>query len=218
MSETAQTLIKAALRAIGAIATGETPSADEMADGLESLKFMLRHWADKDIMIPYQSQDSATMTGAQSYTIGSGGDFNTARPVSILGGYVRDLSGYDHPVKTIDADRYRSLRLKNMGGTCEYLWYSPEYPLGKIYVYPTGGSTLYIDSLKPLTEPSMLTSNIEFPPGYDEAIKWNLAVRMAPEYGKDASETVLALATSAYEYIEARNFAGQVSAVSLKII
>jgi hypothetical protein len=51
MSETAQTLIKAALRTIGAIAMGETPTADEMTEGLEALKFMLRHWSNKNIIL-----------------------------------------------------------------------------------------------------------------------------------------------------------------------
>ena len=53
MSETANTIIKAALRAIGAIATGETPTDAEMQDGLEALKFMLRTWSDDNIRLYY---------------------------------------------------------------------------------------------------------------------------------------------------------------------
>ena len=74
MSETAQTLIKAALRSIGAIATGETPTAAEMADGLESMKLMFRSWSAKNIRLYYTKQETLTMGGASSYTIGSGGD------------------------------------------------------------------------------------------------------------------------------------------------
>ncbi|MFH2076316.1 MAG: hypothetical protein ABIJ57_13385 [Pseudomonadota bacterium] len=218
MSETAQTLIKAALRSIGVIATGEAPTTDEYADSLESLKFMLRHWQARNMRIYYTKQDTLALTGAASYTIGSGGDCNTVRPASIRGAYVRDSNSFDHPVKIIDEDKYRSLRLKNISGTVEYIWYSPEYPLGKIYTFPTGGSALYIDSLKPLTEPGAITSDVGFPPEYDEAVKWGLAVRLGPEFGRPLSAEIVALAKTALDDIEMRNFAEQINAARPELI
>uniref|UniRef100_A0A6M3IPJ3 Uncharacterized protein n=1 Tax=viral metagenome TaxID=1070528 RepID=A0A6M3IPJ3_9ZZZZ len=218
MSETAQTLIKAALRSIGVLAAGEVPTTDEYADSLESLKMMLRHWQARNTRIYYTKQDAIGLAGATSYTIGSGGDCNTVRPASIRGAYVRDSNSFDHPVKLIDEDKYRSLRLKNLSGPAEYLWYSPEYPLGKIYLFPTGGTTLYIDSLKPLTEPGAITSDVAFPPEYDEAVKYGLAVRLAPEYGKPVSPEMAMLAKAAINDVEIRNFSEQINAARPEII
>jgi len=218
VSETAQTLIKAALRVIGAYAPGETPTTDELADGLECLKLMLRHWSDNNMRIYYTKQDTKVLTGASSYTIGSGGDINTVRPASIRGAYVKDSAGIDSILNIIDEAKYRRFQLKTLSGTPEYLWYSPEYPKGKIYIYTLSTGTLYLDSLKPLTEPALITSTVEFPPGYDEAIKFNLAVRLAPEYGKEPSLIVLALAKSNLNDLEKRNFAEQINATNLELI
>ena len=215
MSETAQTLIKAALRAIGVIATGETPTADELADGLESLKFMLRHWSTKNIMVYFITLDTVTLNGSEYYTIGSGGTVNTARPDDIRSASFGDASGVESPIDIIDEAKYRALILKTLSGSASSLWYNPEYPLGKLYFWPRGSGTAYIDSLKPLTEPTLITTTIQFPPGYDEAIKWNLALRLCPEYGKEPSGLVVALAKSALHSIESKNFDAQMNAVDL---
>jgi hypothetical protein len=217
MSETAQTLIKAGLRSIGVIASGETPTHDELDDGLEALKIMLRHWSAKKIRLYYTETDTITLTGAESYTIGSGGTCNTVRPTQIRGAYVRN-SIIDSTLRIIDEDQYRNLSLKSVNSTPAYLWYNPEYPLGVIYIYPAGTGMLYLDSVKPLTEPSGITSDISFPPEYDEAIKYGVAIRMAPEYGKEPSPTILGLYKSAMDDIEMLNFAAQVNAVRPEII
>jgi hypothetical protein len=214
MAETAQTLIKAALRSISVIATGETPTAAELDDGLEAMKLMLRSWSANNLRLYYTTQESLTMTGAEYYTIGSGGDLNTVRPASIRGAWHADW-----PVKIVTEDRYRQIRmLTATGATVESIWYSPEFPLGKIYPWPLGGATLRIDTLKPLTEPTTITTETVFPPEYDEAIKTNLAVRLAPEYEKEAGQTVKELAVSTLRTLETRNFAEQINEARTEII
>ena len=208
MSENAQTLIKAALRSIGAIATGETPTDDEIQDGFEAMKLMLRSWSARNIRLYYTKQESVAMTGATSYSIGDSGDINTVRPTSIRGAWT-DV----RPVKIITEDRYRSIRMSSGSGDVEYLWYSPENPLGLLYPWPKGGTTLYIDSLKPLTEPGDVTTDLTFPPEYEDAIKWNLAVRLAPEYEKNPSQIVVGLAVSTLKALETVNFANQINAI-----
>lgn len=214
MSETALTLVKAAMRSIGALVAGATPSTAEQTDGLEALKIMLRNWSARDIRIYYTKQESLALDGSESYTIGTSGDLNTVRPSSIRGAWTTD-----GPVKIIDEDRYRQVRhLSLAGGIIEYLWYSPEHPLGLLYPWPRGSTTLYIDSLKPLTEPSLISSDVAFPPEYDAAIKWNLAVELAPEYGVEPSPIVLARAQTSLAAIETRNFAAQISAIRPELI
>ena len=215
MSETAQTLINAAFRVIGVIASGETATTQELADGLEALKIMLRHWSDKNIRLYFISQNTITLNGAASYTIGSGGVCDTTRPEDIKGGYVRDSSGIDSLIEIIDEAKYRSVSLKSLSGTAQYLWYNPDFPLGLLYFWPLGSGTAYLDSLKPLSEPSLLSSSIQFPPAYDEAIKWNLALRFCPEYGKEPSPLVIAFALSALNDIESKNFNAQINAINL---
>ena len=87
---TAQELIKAALRAVGAIPTGETPTASELADGLEALQIMLRSWAAEGLLIYAYTEDTHTLTaGDGEYSIGSGGDIDTTRPERIESAYIK---------------------------------------------------------------------------------------------------------------------------------
>ena len=218
MSETAETLIKAAMRAIGALASGETPTTDEYADALESMKFMFRHWSSKNIRLYYTKQDTLTITGASSYTIGSGGDCDTVRPVSIRGGYYGDAGGVSYPIMMIDEAKYRAINYKSLTGPSYYAWYNPEFPLGKLYPWPLASGTLYLDSLKPLSDPAAITSDVEFPPEYDEAIKWNLALRLCPEFGKEPTIMMNSFALSALADIESRNFASQINAAAPEIL
>jgi len=215
MSETANTIIKAALRAIGAIATGETPTHDELNDGLEAMKFMLRSWSARNIVLYYTEDETLTMTGASPYTIGSGGTINTVRPASIRGAWTTD-----GPVKLIDEDQYRQIRMDTTvsGGPFEYLWYNPAYPLGLLYPWPLGNGTMYLDCLKPLTDPTSITGTVSFPPEYDDAMKWNLAVRLCPEYGKEPPQVVAALAGVTLAGIETRNFALQINSIRTELL
>jgi hypothetical protein len=213
MSETAQTLIKAALRSIGAIATGETPTAAELADGLEAMRFMLRSWSSQNIRIPFTTTEPITLSGATSYSWGSGGTIATARPVQIHGAYTTD-----NIVDVIDEAQYRRLVVANQGGPVQWLWYQPQYPLGYLFPWPLDSSTLYVHSTKELTDPTLITSTVSFPTGYDDAIKWNLAVRLAPEYGKEASATVSALAATSLHAIETLNFSMQIPEARVDIL
>ena len=213
MSETAQTLIKAALRSIGAIATGETPTAAELADGLEAMRFMLRNWSTQNIRIYFTTTESVALSGATSYSWGTGGTIATARPVQIRVAYTAD-----NLVDIIDEAKYRHLVVGNSGGSVQWLWYQPQYPLGYIYPWPLDSSTLYVHSLKELTDPTAITSSVAFPTGYDDAIKWNLAVRLAPEYGKEASGTVAALAATTLHALETLNFSTKINEARVDVI
>lgn len=214
MSETAQTIIKAALRGIGVIAPGETPTDTELQDGLESLKFLMRALSANNLMIPYTTQETLTMTGATYYTIGSGGDLNTVRPTEIRGAWTAE-----RPVGIIDEARYRQVRMSaSAGAQVESIWYSPEYPLGKIYPWPTGGTTLYIDSLKPLTAPTAITTSMSFPPEYDNLLKWNLMLHLAPEYGREPSQVIVSMAASALRGMEQRNLSAQMMTIQPDLI
>jgi len=210
MSETAQTLIESALRAINVIASGETPTADELQDGLEALQIMLRSWSS-DLDVYLMSQDTLAMTGASSYTIGSGGDCDTTRPEEIRGAVVDDI----YELTPIGPARYRSLATLDSGAVASYFWYDPEYPLGVIYPYPTGGTSMVIDSIKQMTEPSALTTEVQFPPHYDAAIKFNLAIELAPEFGKEPSMLVFKRAEETKRELEAKNLAAKMNASNL---
>jgi len=213
MSETAQTLIKRSLRLIGAIATGETPTADELAEGLEALRMMLRNWSSRNINIYGITQQSVSLTGATSYTIGSGGTIATTRPVDIL-----SATGANYSIEMIDYSTYQRLNLAGGGGECEKIWYNPLYPLGYLYPWPLSSETITLDCLMPLSDPTAITTSISFPPEYDDAIVYNLALRLAPEYEADPSGVIIGLAADTLKALETRNFANSMKVVRPEIL
>ena len=206
LSVTASDVIRRALRIIGAIAGGETPSSTEEADALQVLNAMLDSWNTKSLAVYALRDESLTLTGAASYTIGMGGDLNTARPVKIEAAYTR-LSSIDYHVEQASADAWYQLAAKSTIGTVpEWLYYEPSYPLGTLYLYPkpTTG-VLHLVTRAPFAAYSAADSLV-LPPGYQDAITYNLAIRLAPEYGRPVTPEVAAIARDALNSIGLVNF------------
>ncbi|MBF0119978.1 MAG: hypothetical protein HQK79_14180 [Desulfobacterales bacterium] len=215
----AQTIIKAALRVAGVIATGETPSNDELQDGLESLNMMLRNWFSDSVNVFTLIKESFTLSsGTAEYTIGTAGTFNTDRPLSINQAFIRD-SNYDYELNIVSGLEYWKIFNKALQGRPEYLMYKPETPLGKVYLFytPDSNYSLHLVSQKPLDDLSGITSTTEFPSNYDEAMKWNLAMRLMPEYGIAVSPEIVKFASDSYNRITSLNASLQVAPVSFEI-
>src|SRR3990167_8919950 len=192
-------LLKSSLRLIGVIASGEAPSADEMKDALSALNVMLDGWSTKRLTIYASTLDSlALAAGTTSYTVGTGGTFNTSRPTRVLSAYTRDSNGNDCGLKVYtESDRYSEIVDKDASGRPEEMFYNSSYALGIIYLYPVPDQeyTLYMESLKPLSQLSGYTTEISLPDGYLRAIKYNLAIEEAPEFGASIPLEVGLIAT-----------------------
>jgi len=213
---TVNEIIKDSLLDIGAIGVGETPDDDTIQHALRVLRKMINGWSNKRQIIYFSTTENFTLTGAASYTIGSGGDFNAVRPVKIQGAYTRS-SGVDNTLKIIDEAQWREITLKGTVAPSSWLWYSPEYPLGKIYIYPLEGGTIYLHSLKHLTDYTALTTTLSLPEGYEEAIQYNLALRLAPGYGKGVDVALVALAKMALDDIKRINASLNIETVKPEI-
>ncbi len=210
MAETAQTIIKLALKDIGAIAVGETPTADEEADALSTMKMMFRHWAAKNIRMFFSTVEGPfVLTGAGEYTIGSGGTFNTVRPLTIK--YALSESYPETFIPTLSEGE--------MANGKSGMAYNPTYPLGTIYITSDLDSgNLYLLSFKPLAEPAGIASDVLLPDEYIEAIRYGLAVRLAPMFGKSAPAEVISLAKGGLNDLETRHFADMVNPVASEVI
>lgn len=182
------------MRLIQVLGADQSPGAQEAADGLYALNSMLDAWGIERLMV-YQIQQTTHTWPANtsSRTIGSGGNFNTTRPTKVVEGtFFRDSNGYDYPV-TVTHDRavYDSISLKTSNSTYpDLLFFDAAHPLMILYVYPvpSGSLTLHLNTWKQLQNFAALTTDLSLPPGYQAAIEHNLAVWMAPEFGKAAKE------------------------------
>lgn len=216
-------VISSALRKIGGLSSGETIETSRQAEALTALKVMLRSWGALSMNIFATVKESHTLTGGTgSYTWGTGGAINTARPNQVIGAYILEGGTTSYPVDIIAEGVYRDISAKSTTGIPTSLFLHTDYPLATVYLYPVPDSayTIYLDSYKPFTEVgsfNLVTDQIVFPSYYEEAIIYNLAIRLAPEYGKNVSTEVGAIAKSAYDALVAVNSSARVEPIFLKI-
>lgn len=193
-------LIRSSMRLIGAIATGETPTADEVTDGLLVLNDMLENWSTETLSVWGSSNQTFNTVANQSvYTIGPTGNWVTSRPQGIDDAYC-NFSGVDFPVKVISQEQYNDINLKTMKQPIvERLLYVNEFPLGVVTLWPvpTQAMPLTLTMNRILSFPVAATDVLTGPPGFMKALRYCLAVEFAPEFGVEASNTVIQVAADA---------------------
>jgi hypothetical protein len=154
---------------------------------LSRLNSMMDSWSNERLMIHQLNQTSFALTASQgSYTIGSGGNFNMTRPTKIVDPcFIRDTDDTDTELQLINAQAYGRLPDKTLDGTYpQYLFYDYGYSAtstGTVYLYPEpqAGLTLFINTYQPLQSFSTVSVTLLLPPGYQDAIELNYAVRSA---------------------------------------
>lgn len=214
-------ILTASARKIGAVASGESLTPEELSDWLLALQSMLRGWSARGIVVNASVRENFTLTsGTALYTWGSGGTFNSARPNRVEGAEIRDSGGTSFDVAIIGEQQYRLTSVKSISGRPSSMFINFLYPLAYVYLYPTpdAAETLYVDSIKPFTETSSfsaVTDTISLPVYYEEPIIYNLAVRIAPEIGRAISAEVAAVASSSYDALCVLHARNKVEPISL---
>ena len=183
------------MRTARVIRKGFTPSNEEMNDGLEALNMIIGS-ISAEYIIPNRTIEAITpSSSAASYTIGSGGDFNTARPILIENIYLQDANSVDYPLRQMDKAQYMRIIVKNVTTLPSRYFYNPSYTTGTIYfdsvLDHTTYTSVYIDSIKPLTQLATLTTTISLPDEYLGFFKDLLAIDLASEAGKQIDSIIV---------------------------
>lgn len=193
---TAYDVVRGALRLIGVVTPIEPPSAEESADGLDVMNQMLASWSSTRYASASVPQTSFALTsGDGQYTIGASGDINTIQPTGVYRAYVTN-GGIDYPVRLISLGEYEDIAEKaSTGSIPEVMAIRPGYPLATIYLYPVPGSgnTLVLDKIAPMADLA-LSDEMPYPPVAIRAIRYNLAIELAPEYGAKVPAEIVAIA------------------------
>lgn len=183
MTITALDMIKASMRIMRVLGPDQTPSASEGVDGLYRLNAMTDALGIQRGLIYQVGQASYSWTAnSASMTIGSGGDFNTTRPIKVApqGNFMRDGStSIDYPLTWLgDRDSYDRILLKTSTATYpEWLFVDTGWPLATLYVWPvpTQSLSLHLNTWTPLQTFDTLTEALAMPQGYQAALEYNLA-------------------------------------------
>ena len=221
---TANDQINGALRLLGVLAEGETPSAATSQDALVALNQMIDSWTTERLTV-FSTQDQIFSWPPNTIqrTLGPTGDFVGTRPILIDDAtYFRDASsGISYGIKLINQQQYNGIAVKTVTSTYpQVMWVNMEYPNITMAVYPVPTKVLefHIVSVTPLTSPANLATVLAFPPGYLRAFRYCLACEIAPEFGVEPSPTVMRVAMTSKRNLKRINNPDDIMAMPYSIV
>lgn len=201
-------IIKRAMRKIHAIDSGETPTANEYTDGLEELNSMIRALSAKPSSLYAPNRVTKSLAaGTASFTIGAAGDVATAMPKEILSAYLRDSNDSDIPLLIRNLKEYEQILDKTTTGWPRKLFKRKGTALWTMYFdYVTDEAyTLILELYQPLATYTATTETITLPGEYEDMYVYNLAPRLAPEFGGIVSDDLRTLARGTLKNVKDAN-------------
>ncbi len=131
-------------------------------------------------------QETFSLTGAASYTVGVGGTFATERPVNLKGLAISASVLDSRGIEIVDAAKWAAYQAK--GQTADFadvLYYDGNVSSPTVYVGPKPGSgSLVLYNYVALSAFASLATTIDLPQGYEEALRKLLALDQAMSYGR----------------------------------
>lgn len=184
---TANDIINRALRSLNVLGEAETASPATSSQGLDSLNGMLGDWSNSGALIYVtQTESFPFVAGQASYTIGPGANFNTVRPMEYQNQFVR-WNGVDYPIGNVTVTQYQEILLKTVTSSIPMVMaVDTAFPTTSLLFWPTPSdttATLYLETIRPFTEFANLNTVVALPPGYERALRLNLAVELMPDFG-----------------------------------
>jgi hypothetical protein len=221
---TANDQINGALRLIGMLAEGETPSAATSQDALSALNQMIDSWSTERLSV-FSTQDQvfSWAPGLISRTLGPSGNFVGNRPILLDDAtYFRDpASGISFGIKIINQQQYDGIAVKTVTSTYpQVIWINMDYPNIDMYIYPVPTKVLewHFISVTELDQPATLATTLAFPPGYLRAFRYNLACEIAAEFGVEPSPQVLRIAMASKRTLKRINNPDDIMAMPYSIV
>lgn len=125
---------------------------------------------------------------------------NYQKPLSIDSAFVRinttsngqpiNSGGLDYPISVLALQDYQMIGLKTLNGPWpKAIYYNPNEESGNLFVWPSpsqGEMHLFANTL--FTRYGTLYEDIVLPQGYSMGLRWCLAERLMPMYGKNSPQ------------------------------
>lgn len=193
---TVQTYINRALRLLGQIPAGQSPTTEESADALVAFNDLVESWRNYGLTVFAMQEETLTLTTSATRTVGPSGSLVTTRPVEIRKAWIVD-NGYSYDVRIISHAEYADIG--NKTETAD--WPSVvliEYGMPNVTLtfWPVPNASRTMKLLTPVatTEFASAATTVSLPPGWSRALAYNLAVELAPEFETTPSPAVVKVA------------------------
>lgn len=211
---TPRDLINLSLKTANVLGVGQVASAEDTNDAFNLLNMLMAQLQRRRYMIYQLVTLAKQATGAISYTVGPGGDFNVARPAKLESAFFRQNVQtplpVDYPLEILrSTEDYNRISIKNLNAFPRFAFYDMAYPMGNLYVWPVPNSMyeIHITVMQQLQQFQNLSDQIAMPPEYSAALMWNLTLELYPFYGLPVSDVVRGKAEASLRIIEEANTA-----------
>ena len=137
-------VIEGALRVLGVIGAGETPTPEDYDNCSQALNLYIKQlqtkgmplWKVEDLQVPMA-------IGQNTYALGPTGDVICTRPLRVVMAFIRNPQNQDTTLMCISRQEYMQQGYKPSQGIPNQVYYDPQLNNGVLYVYDTPSATGY---------------------------------------------------------------------------
>ena len=178
-------IVTSALRKLGVLAQGQTPSTENITDGSMALNMLVAQFRTFGLPLwARKTYSFSPVAGTSSYDIGLGETLNTPYPLHLLQAYRQDSGSTTKINMDIIPNFNFNMYPTSSGGTPIQVNYQPLSNYGKINVWPTPDSTATSSTITliyqaPFEYFNSSTDTMDFPEEWYMAIVYNLAVALS---------------------------------------
>lgn len=202
-------IINLALTDSGVLGVGQVAQAQDTADTLTRLNFMIGQWNRRRWLVYHLVDVTCAMTGAASYGLGTGQPLNVPRLDRIDAAYVRNTAtGLDTSMRMMRSrEEFARISEKADTGAGYYAFFDSDNPTGQVYIWPIppAGNSLHVLGKAVLQSFATTADTITLPLEYNEALYANLVVRLRAAYRLPPDAYFTQLAETTLAVIQAAN-------------
>jgi hypothetical protein len=217
-------LMKMSAQALGHLRAGMSPNASQLADGLAAMNAMIAASNTSSANIFTRRLDQYVMVAnKQAYTIGDPAgiltDLAGVRPIRIehdgVNLFLTTSPVIRRPIKVLTQAQWADIRLQEVYTYPAYVYYDEanyepaatpvRAPTLRFHPIPADAYPWEMYSWQQNAQLASVTSEIVFPPGYDEYWIYNLALRIAPMLGAPITTLVAEMARKSEAAVQSLN-------------
>lgn len=172
-----------ALKLLRAVPAGSTPSAEDMADAVETLNMMLKSW---QMTLP----NLWRQTNASLALVDATASYSLPAVYRLISARLRQ-SSRDMPMGMLTRTEYEELVLKTSAGTPTQYYFDPQRATSTLYVWPVlataSGSTIEYTYQRRFEDIDDEDNDLDIPQEYLQTVGYNLAENLLDMFGKEAT-------------------------------
>lgn len=186
-------VVRRALRMVGAFTSTDSPRPEQIVDAVYILNVMIRGWAIEGLLWCREFKTIPLVGGQNSYILGPQSPTPMNRPTHVFNANRKSATGNEIPMIALTRTDWMVLpnKLNSSAPPVQY-YYDRQTLNGVLYVWPVPPpnttDVLVLDVDRKMDFMIDTQNTFDVPDEWIEAVTYNLALRIAPEYGVPLNE------------------------------